>query len=264
MNTGSWSKKAIAEAKKFCTVRLAGSTEEEHFCRIPTQDELCVNDDAAYVHITGNNTIFGTEYQYVPETGAVPLVCDASSNILSRPLEVGKFGLIYAGAQKNIGPAGMTLVILRNSLLGRARPDLPSILNYQLHAENQSCYNTPPCFAIYVAGLVFRYLLDLGGLSEVARLNREKANLLYQRIDQTDFYRSPVRVDSRSFMNVPFTLPDPALDTEFLQGAEQAGLSGLKGHRSVGGMRASIYNAMPLDGVRALVDYMAEFERRKG
>lgn len=264
VDTGVWSKKAIDEAGKFCAVRVVASTEDEGYCRVPEPGEITTSDDAAYLHITGNNTIYGSEFHYVPDTGDVPLVCDASSHLLSRPMDIKKFGLIYAGAQKNIGPAGMTLVIVKESLLGQARKNIPSMLDYQLHAKNDSCYNTPACFSIYMAGLVVRHWLDLGGLAAVAKANREKADLLYARIDRGDFYSNPVRPGSRSLMNVPFTLPNPELDKIFLQGAEKIGLSGLKGHRSVGGMRASIYNAMPRQGVEALVEYMAEFERSNG
>lgn len=261
VHTGSWSQKAIEEAKKYCQVHLAASTAEEKFCRVPEQEELSFSANPSYVHITGNNTIFGSEFHYIPDTGGVPLVCDASSNILSRPMEIGRFGLLYAGAQKNIGPAGLTLVIIHESLLGKARPHVPTMLDYKPHADNDSCYNTPPCFSIYVAGLVFQHLLEGGGLSAIAEANRKKARLLYARIDSSDFYISPVQPGSRSLMNVPFTLQNPQLDAAFLQGAEQAGLVGLKGHRSVGGMRASIYNALPIQGVEALVAYMSEFER---
>ena len=262
--TGSWAKKAAAEAKRYGTVNIAASSADTNFNRIPTQAELKLDPAAAYVHITGNNTIYGTEYHYIPDTGAVPLVNDASSNILSRPLDVSRFGLIYAGAQKNIGPAGLTLVIVRDDLIGRCREGAPTMLDYAIHAENDSAYNTPPTFAIYVAGLVFKHLLSLGGLPAVEKANIQKAELLYGLLDRSSFYNCPTEPASRSRMNVPFTLANPDLDATFLAEAKQAGLVQLKGHRSVGGMRASIYNAMPLAGVQALVDFMVDFERRHG
>lgn len=264
VNTGSWSKKAIGEARRYGTVRVAASSEDSNFSRIPRQDELDLSPDAAYLHITGNNTIFGTEYPYVPETGGVPLVSDASSHILSRPMPVERFGVIYAGAQKNIGPAGLTVVIIREDLIGNARPGTPTMLDYAPHAEAGSCYNTPPTYGIYIAGLVFRHLLDQGGLEAVETINRRKAGLLYDALDASDFYHCPTEPESRSLMNVPFTLADAELDKSFLDQAAQAGLVTLKGHRSVGGMRASIYNAMPEAGVQALVDFLGEFERRHG
>ena len=264
VNTGSWSKKAIGEARRYGTARVVASSEDSNFSRIPRQEELDLSPDAAYVHITGNNTIFGTEYPYVPQTGGVPLVSDASSHILSRPMPVERFGVIYAGAQKNIGPAGLTLVIIREDLIGNARAGTPTMLDYAPHAEAGSCYNTPPTYGIYIAGLVFRHLLDQGGLEAVERVNRRKAGLLYDTLDASDFYNCPTEPESRSLMNVPFTLADAELDKPFLDQAAQAGLVTLKGHRSVGGMRASIYNAMPEAGVRALVDFLGEFERRHG
>jgi phosphoserine aminotransferase len=262
--TGSWAKKAASEAKRYGTVNVAATSAETNFNRIPTQAELKLDPGAAYVHITGNNTIFGTEYHYTPDTGAVPLVNDASSNILSRPIDVSRFGLIYAGAQKNIGPAGLTLVIVRDDLIGRCREGAPTLLDYAIHAENDSAYNTPPTFAIYVAGLVFKHLLNLGGLPAVEKANIEKADLLYGLLDRSDFYNCPTEPASRSRMNVPFTLANAELDAAFLTEAKKAGLVQLKGHRSVGGMRASLYNAMPLAGVQALVDFMVDFERRNG
>ncbi|WP_448506228.1 3-phosphoserine/phosphohydroxythreonine transaminase [Immundisolibacter sp.] len=262
--TGSWAKKAAAEAKRYGTVNVAASSADTNFNRIPTQAELRLDPAAAYVHITGNNTIFGTEYHYTPDTGAVPLVNDASSNILSRPLDVSRFGLIYAGAQKNVGPAGLTLVIVRDDLIGRCREGAPTLLDYAIHAENDSAYNTPPTFAIYVAGLVFKHLLKLGGLPAVEKANIDKAELLYGLLDRSAFYNCPTEPASRSRMNVPFTLTNAELDATFLAEAKKAGLVQLKGHRSVGGMRASIYNAMPLAGVQALVDFMTDFERRYG
>ncbi|MFZ5492546.1 MAG: 3-phosphoserine/phosphohydroxythreonine transaminase [Pseudomonadota bacterium] len=262
--TGSWAKKAASEAKRFGTVKVAASSAETNFNRIPTQAELTLDPNAAYVHITGNNTIFGTEYHYTPDTGAVPLVNDASSNILSRPVDVSRYGLIYAGAQKNVGPAGLTLVIVRDDLIGRCREGAPTLLDYAIHAENDSAYNTPPTFAIYVSGLVFKHLLAQGGLAEVEKANIAKAELLYGLLDRSGFYACPTEPASRSRMNVPFTLANAELDATFLAEAKKAGLVQLKGHRSVGGMRASIYNAMPLAGVQALVDFMVDFERRNG
>lgn len=260
--TGSWAKKAASEAKRYGTVNVAATSAETNFNRIPTQAELKLDPGAAYVHITGNNTIFGTEYHYTPDTGAVPLVNDTSSYILSRPVDVSRYGLIYAGAQKNIGPAGLTLVIVRDDLIGRCREGAPTMLDYAIHAENDSAYNTPPTFAIYVAGLVFKHLLNLGGLPAVEKANIEKADLLYGLLDRSAFYNCPTEPASRSRMNIPFTLANAELDAAFLAEAKKAGLVQLKGHRSVGGMRASIYNAMPLAGVKALVDFMVDFERR--
>ena len=260
--TGAWAKKAASEAKRYGTVNVAATSAETNFNRIPTQAELKLDPGAAYVHITGNNTIFGTEYHYTPDTGAVPLVNDASSNILSRPVDVSRYGLIYAGAQKNIGPAGLTLVIVRDDLIGRCREGAPTMLDYAIHAENDSAYNTPPTFAIYAAGLVFKHLLNLGGLPAVEKANIEKADLLYGLLDRSAFYNCPTEPASRSRMNIPFTLANAELDAAFLAEAKKAGLVQLKGHRSVGGMRASIYNAMPLAGVKALVDFMVDFERR--
>ena len=260
--TGSWAKKAASEAKRYGTVNVAATSAETNFNHIPTQAELKLDPGAAYVHITGNNTIFGTEYHYTPDTGAVPLVNDASSNILSRPVDVSRYGLIYAGAQKNVGPAGLTLVIVRDDLIGHCREGAPTLLDYAIHAENDSAYNTPPTFAIYVAGLVFKHLLKLGGLPAVEKANIEKADLLYGLLDRSSFYSCPTEPASRSRMNIPFTLANAELDAAFLAEAKKAGLVQLKGHRSVGGMRASIYNAMPLAGVKALVDFMVDFERR--
>ncbi|ROR32290.1 3-phosphoserine/phosphohydroxythreonine transaminase [Inmirania thermothiophila] len=264
VNTGSWSTKAIKEARRFCEVNVAASSEASRFTTIPPQAEWRLDPDAAYVHYTPNETIGGVEFHWVPDTGDVPLVADMSSTILSRPLEVERFGLIYAGAQKNIGPAGLTLVIVREDLVGHAGPGVPSMLDYRTHAEAGSMANTPPTFAWYVAGLVFKWIRDQGGLAAMAERNRRKAEKLYAFIDGSDFYHNPVDPACRSWMNVPFTLARPELDGAFLEGAAEAGLSTLKGHRSVGGMRASLYNAMPEAGVDALIDYMAEFERRHG
>ena len=264
INTGSWSEKAIAEAERFCRVNIAGSSAKDNFTWIPRQADLALDAQAAYCHITTNNTIFGTEYHELPDTGEVPLIADASSNILSRPMDVSRFGLIYAGAQKNIGPSGVTVVIVRDALVGRARDWTPRMLDYKTHVESGSRYNTPPTYAIYIAGLVFAHLKEQGGLGAVEALNRRKADKLYEAIDQIDFYKSPVRPADRSRMNVPFVLADPSLDAAFLEQSAAAGLVGLKGHRSVGGMRASIYNAMPEAGVDALIEFMKEFAARNG
>ncbi len=264
INTGAWSKKAIAEARRYGEVHIAATTEADNFTRAPEQNELQLDAEAAYVHYTPNETIGGVEFPYVPETNGVPLVADMSSTILSRPVDVSRFGVIYAGAQKNIGPAGLTLVIVRRDLIGHARADQPTMFDYKTHADNGSMYNTPPTYAWYLAGLVFQWLKALGGLEAMARINQRKAELLYSAIDASDFYSNPVSIESRSWMNVPFTLADPALDPVFLDEAREAGLLTLKGHRSVGGMRASIYNAMPEEGVQALVDFMADFEARNG
>ncbi|GAB4125572.1 MAG: 3-phosphoserine/phosphohydroxythreonine transaminase [Sideroxydans sp.] len=263
--TGEWSKKAIGEAKKFCNVNVAADNQDKHCTYVPDFKSWKLDRDAAYVHYTPNETIGGVEFNWVPDTGKVPLVADMSSNILSRPVDVSKFGLIYAGAQKNIGPAGLTLVIVREDLVGLADPRLPTMLDYKTHADNESMYNTPPTFAIYMAGLVFQWLKQHGGIAAMEQQNIAKAKLLYEAIDASGgFYRCPVAQADRSRMNVPFTLKDAALDGEFLKQAEARGLLQLKGHRSVGGMRASLYNAMPLAGVQALVDFMNEFARKHG
>ncbi|MEY6433149.1 3-phosphoserine/phosphohydroxythreonine transaminase [Thioalkalicoccus limnaeus] len=264
LNTGSWSKKAIAEAKRFGPVHVAATTEASRFTRAPAQDELALRDEAAYVHYTPNETIEGVEFPYVPEVGDKPLVADMSSTILSRPIEVARFGLIYAGAQKNIGPAGLTIVIVREDLIGSPIAGAPTMFDYRTHADNDSMYNTPPTYAWYLAGLVFAWLKDLGGLQAMAEINERKAAALYAAIDESGFYANPVDPSARSWMNVPFTLADPDLDATFLTEAKAAGLLTLKGHRSVGGMRASIYNAMPEEGVRALITFMQDFERRYG
>ncbi len=263
LNTGMWSKKAIAEAKRFCEVNIAADTSEGGFTTVPAQQELQLNPDAAYVHYTPNETIGGVEFDYIPDTGDVPLVADMSSTILSRPIDVSRFGLIYAGAQKNIGPAGLTIVIVREDLLGQAGESTPAMFNYKTHADAGSMYNTPPTYSWYMAGLVFEWIKEQGGLEAVAEINRRKAEKLYAAIDASDFYANPVAANARSWMNVPFTLANPDLDGEFLAGAAERGLITLKGHRSVGGMRASIYNAMPEAGVDALIDWMQEFERRQ-
>ncbi len=264
LNTGSWSKKAIAEAKRYCDVNLAANTEASKFTMTPDQADLKLSGDAAYVHYTPNETIEGVEFPYVPDTGDVPLVADFSSTILSRPIDVSKYGIIYAGAQKNIGPAGLTLVIVRDDLIGNAIDGTPVMFQYKTHAQADSMYNTPPTFGWYLAGLVFQWLKGKGGLAAMGAINQRKAQALYAAIDGSDFYANPVELKSRSWMNVPFTLADAELDAPFLKEAGSAGLKTLKGHRSVGGMRASIYNAMSEEGVKALIDFMAEFERRYG
>lgn len=262
--TGSWSKKALAEAQRFCDARAAASAADGGFTEIPDPSTWALRDDAAYLHYTPNETIGGVEFHAIPDSGDVPLVADMSSTILSRPLDVSKFGVIYAGAQKNIGPAGLTIVIVRPDLVDRARASTPTMLAYAPMAAAGSMLNTPPTYTWYIAGLVFALLRERGGLEAMGEINREKAELLYGAIDGSDFYANPVREDCRSWMNVPFTLANPELDPAFLDEARAAGMTNLKGHRSVGGMRASIYNAMPLAGVRALVDFMMEFERRHG
>ena len=263
LNTGEWSKKAIKEAKKYGAVNVVASSEDKNFSYAPTQDAWKLDPNAAYVHYTPNETIGGVEIFWAPETGQIPLVADMSSTILSRPIDVSKFGLIYAGAQKNIGPAGVTLVIVRDDLIGQVLPGTPTMFDYKTHSENESMYNTPPTYGIYIAGMVFKLLKAKGGLAAMEQTNRLKAGLLYDYLDATDFYNSPVARDNRSLMNIPFTLKDAALDEEFLKGAKARNLVQLKGHRSVGGMRASIYNAMPVEGVQALVDYMKEFEKSR-
>jgi phosphoserine aminotransferase len=262
--TGQWSKKAIGEAKKYCKVNIAASSEDRNFTYAPRQDRWKPDPDAAYVHITSNETIGGVEFHWVPETGDVPLVTDASSHILSRPMDVSRYGLIYAGAQKNIGPAGLTIVIVRDDLIGRALPTTPDVFDYKVQAEADSMINTPPTYAVYIAGLVFEWLKKLGGLKKMEAINVAKAALVYDYLDQTEFYHSPVAQEDRSRMNIPFTLRSSSLDQAFLKQAESHGLTQLKGHRSVGGMRASLYNAMPVEGVKALVDFMREFERTHG
>ena len=262
--TGVWSQKAVKEAKRVGGVKIAATSEGEKFTRIPAQSELQLDPNAAYVHYTTNNTIFGTEFHYVPEVGNVPLVADASSDIFSGPMDVSKFGLIYAGAQKNLAPSGVTLVIVREDLLTRTPSSLPTMLQYPTHVENGSMYNTPPTFTIYVMGLVLKWLLKNGGLEAMDRANQRKADKLYAEIDRTEFYRGHATADSRSRMNVTFRLPSEELEKKFAKEATAAGLDGLKGHRSVGGMRASIYNAFPEAGVDALVQFMQEFEKKNG
>ncbi len=264
VNTGEWSSRAIREARKLCEVSVVATSEPEGFTFAPHQRDWHSNANAAYLHYCPNETIHGVEFQWTPETGEVPLVADMSSNILSRTLDVSRFGLIYAGAQKNIAPAGLTLVIVRADLVGRALPMTPSTLDYAVQAEHGSMFNTPATFALYVAGLVLQWLKRRGGLQAVERENIAKAQLLYDCIDATDFYRNPVAKEDRSRMNVPFTMHDSALDRLFLDEAKARGLIALKGHRIAGGMRASLYNAMPLAGVQALTDFMRDFEARHG
>jgi phosphoserine aminotransferase len=263
VNTGHWSRKAAAEAQRYCRVNVAADAAASNYCDIPAQHDWQLSPDAAYLHYVPNETIGGVEFSFVPESRA-PLVADMSSTILSRPIDVSRFGLIFAGAQKNMGPSGLCVVIVRDDLLGRARSVTPSVFNYGLVAQEHSMLNTPPTFAWYLAGLVFKWLKRQGGLAQMAEQNRAKAELLYRAIDESGFYRNPVAVSCRSWMNVPFTLPRADLDPIFLGEAAQAGLLNLKGHRLVGGMRASIYNAMPPAGVAALVAFMGDFARRHG
>ncbi len=264
IDTGEWSKKSIKETRKYARVNVAASAADTGYTTIPARETWKLDPDAAYVHICSNETIGGVEYHFTPDVGSVPLVADMSSDILSRPIEVAKYGLIYAGAQKNMGPAGLTIVIVRDDLIGQALAITPSAFDYKTVADAESMYNTPPTYAIYIAGLVFKWVEDEGGLTAIAERNRAKAALLYDYLATTGFYRAPVAPDCRSLMNVPFKLEDESLDKAFLAGAEERRMVQLKGHRSVGGMRASIYNAMPIDGVRALVAYMREFEARHG
>ena len=263
LETGVWSTKAIEEARKFGAVNVVASSEDKNFSYVPAQSAWQLDPNAAYVHITQNETIGGVEMFWTPDTGDVPLVSDMSSDILSRPFDVSKYGLIYAGAQKNIGPAGLTIVIVREDLLGAPMKGTPTMFDYKVQADNGSMYNTPPTYGIYIAGLVFKMLKAKGGISAMERANRAKAQLLYDVLDASSFYTTPVARENRSLMNIPFTLKDAALDAEFLKGAEARGMIQLKGHRTVGGIRASIYNAMPVEGVQALADYMKEFEKTK-
>ena len=260
INTGSWSKKAIKEAKKYGEISVIASSEDANYSYIPAFDPNMIDPEADYIHITTNNTIEGTAYSEIPDTGGIPLVADMSSNILSVEIDVSKFGLIYAGAQKNIGPAGLTVVIIREDLIGNAKDICPTMLDYKTHSENDSLYNTPPTYGIYMAKLVFEWLDELGGLKEMERINREKARILYDFLEESSMFTSPVQKESRSIMNIPFISPSDELDAEFVKKAKSAGLETLKGHRSVGGMRASIYNGMPVEGVKALVQFMKEFE----
>jgi phosphoserine aminotransferase len=267
IDSGSWAEKAYKEAKKVGNSRLAATTKSNNYSRVPAQGELKLTPGAAYVHMTSNNTIEGTEFKQLPDVGDAPLVSDTSSDMFSRPIDVSRHALIYAGAQKNMGPAGVTVVIIRDDLLPRSlekKSSLPTMLNYAVHAENKSLYNTPPAFAVYALGLVMKWLIAQGGLTAIHGVNERKAAKLYAEIDRTGFYRGTAERDSRSLMNVTFRLSSEDLEKLFVKEATSAGLDGLKGHRSVGGMRASIYNAFPEDGVDALVDFMKEFERTRG
>ncbi len=258
--SGQFSGKAAEEAKKYGEVNVLATSKDRTFAYVPHVTEF--DKDADYVHICFNNTIFGTQYNYIPETGDIPLVADISSCILSRPIPVDKFGVLYAGAQKNVGPAGLTIVIVRNDLLGNARPDTPVMLNWQVQAENGSMYNTPPCYSIYVAGLVFKWLLALGGLTAMQQINEHKAAMLYDYLDSSKLFKPTADKEFRSIMNVCFVTGDPDLDKKFCSEAGANGFVNIKGHRSVGGMRASIYNAMPIEGVAALIDFMKDFEAK--
>lgn len=264
VNTGIWSQKAMSEARRYGHVNQVASSEDAGFTTIPDQSTWQTSADAAYLHYTPNETIGGLEYDFIPDSGSVPLVADMSSTMLSRPVDVSKFGLIYAGAQKNIGPSGLVVVIIHKELLGRARKETPTMMNYQVIADNGSMYNTPATYSWYLAGLVFKWLKAQGGVQAMAEINARKAAKLYDFIDNSDFYANPIDPRYRSWMNIPFTLADHALNDEFLKGAGARRLLNLKGHRSVGGMRASIYNAMPEAGVDALIDYMAEFAGERG
>lgn len=264
IHTGEWAKKAIGEAKKFGKVNVAATAEDRNFSYVPKRAAWKLDPGAAYVHVTTNETIGGVEFHEVPDTGGVPLVADMSSHILSRPMDVSKYGLIYAGAQKNIGPAGLVIVIVRKDLIGRAPASTPTLLDYKAMAEGESMLNTPPTYGVYIAGLVFQWLKRNGGLAGMERVNRAKAALLYDLIDGSGFYTNPVAKEDRSLMNIPFRLRDEALDEKFLSESKKHGLIQLKGHRSVGGMRASIYNAMPMAGVRALAAFMTDFAQRNG
>ncbi len=258
IHTGNWSKKAMAEAKLFGKVNIIASSEDKNFSYIP--ENFTLSPDADFVHITSNNTIEGTVFKHYPDTGNIPLVADMSSHILSEEIDVTKFGLIYAGAQKNLGPSGVTVVIIRNDLIGQHEENSPIILRYETHAKNQSMYNTPPCYSIYIAGLVFEWLEELGGVKAIEEINREKAKILYDFIDESKLFSSPVDPNYRSLMNVPFVTPSDELNEKFVKEAAKVGLNTPKGHRSVGGMRASIYNAMPIEGVKKLVSFMKDFE----
>jgi phosphoserine aminotransferase len=262
--TGDWGKKALKEAKKFGKVNVAATTEEGNFARVPRQDEIKLTPGAAYVHMTSNETIHGNEFHYLPDFGDAVLVCDTSSDMYSRPIDVSKYGLIYAGAQKNLGPSGVTVVIIREDLLARSADSLPTMLNYKTHADNGSMYNTPPAFGIYILGLVLKWMKGQGGLAAIEAANVRKADALYAELDRTGFWKPHAEKASRSRMNVTFRLSSEDLEKKFAKEATAAGLDGLKGHRSVGGIRASIYNAFPEAGVHALVDFMKEFERKNG
>jgi len=262
--TGDWSKKSAKEAAKYGTVNIAASGEAGKFTSIPKRAAWTLDAGASYVHICSNETIGGVQYHWLPDVGSVPLVADMSSDIMSRPIDVSRFGLIYAGAQKNMGPSGVTLVVVRDDLLGHALPACPSAFDYKLQAESDSMFNTPPTYAIYIAGLVFKYIKQHGGLGAMEEHNKAKAKILYDYLDESRFFSNPVAKEDRSLMNVPFKLRDESLDDAFLKGAQAKGMIQLKGHRSVGGMRASIYNAMPVEGVKALVAYMKDFEAQHG
>lgn len=262
--TGHWSAKAVDDARRICDVNLAVDTSAGAYRSIPDASEWQLDPNAAYVHYTPNETIHGVEFHDIPDVGEVPLVADMSSNILSRPVDVSKFGIIYAGAQKNIGPAGLTVVIVREDLMRGIPPGLPSMLDYALHAKGNSMFNTPPTYPWYLAGLVFQWLKEEGGVAAIEKVNIRKAGKLYQFIDGSDFYANPVAVENRSRMNVPFTLADDSLNAKFIEDADKAGLKNLEGHRAVGGMRASIYNAIPEAGVDALIDFMKSFEAKHG
>lgn len=264
IDTGIWSEKAIKEARRYAQINVAASSANKAYTYAPAQAAWQLDSNAAYVHYTPNETIGGVEFHWTPEVGDVPLVADMSSNILSKPIDVSRFGVIYAGAQKNIGPAGLTIAIVREDLMGDAMPHTPTLYDYKVQADHGSMYNTPPTYAMYIAGLVFQLLKRDGGLAAMEQRNIAKAKLLYDYLDASDFYHNPVAPENRSRMNVPFTLSNPALDVAFLQGAQQQGLLQLKGHALVGGMRASIYNAMPLEGVQALVNYMQDFVKKQG
>ncbi len=264
IDSGSWADKAIKEARRVGTVNVAATTKNDGYSRVPAQSELKLTPTAAYVHMTSNNTIEGTQFRGVPDVGDIPLVSDTSSEMFSRPIDVARHALIYAGAQKNMGPAGVTVVIIRDDMIQRSPKTLPTMLNYAVHAENGSLYNTPPAFAVYALELVMKWLQAQGGLVSIARVNERKAGRLYAEIDRTGFYRGTAHRESRSLMNVTFRLAGEDLERQFVKEATAAGLDGLQGHRSVGGMRASIYNAFPEAGVDALVQFMQEFERRRG
>jgi phosphoserine aminotransferase len=264
IDAGTWGNKAIKEAKRVGNVNVAASSKDQNYSRIPGQNELKLTPGAAYVHMTSNNTIEGTQAKTLPEVGDAPLVCDASSDIFSRPIDVSRFGLIYAGAQKNLGPSGVTLVVIREDLVARSQDSLPSMLSYKIQVENDSHYNTPNTFGIYILGLTMKWLRSIGGLKAIAQTNERKAAKLYAELDRSGFYRGTAHKDSRSLMNVTFRLPTPQLEEQFIKESTAAGLDGLAGHRSVGGMRASIYNAFPEEGVDALISFMREFEGKRG
>ncbi len=264
VDSGIWAQKAIDEARKYCAVNVVASSKDKNYSYMPSQSTWNLDPQAAYVHYTSNETIGGVETFWIPETGDVPLVADMSSHILSRPIDVSRYDLIYAGAQKNIGPAGLTIVIIRDDLIGHAQAGTPTMLDYKIHADNDSMYNTPPTYGIYMAGLVFKWLKSKGGLAAIEQMNIKKSALLYDYLESSGFYQSPIALENRSRMNVPFTLKDKSLDELFLKEAQANGLLQLKGHKLVGGMRASIYNAMPLEGVQALIDFMKTFAKVHG